>query len=300
MSSPVHPAEVRNSPPCSVPDCVRPAAGAGLCTLHHARNRKGQPLVAEWETTRASGHGFRGFSLRTWEKIQCHECGKWFKSLSVHLKLVHGLSTGEYRAAHDLPATGLVGEATREKISRKSKERMESDQWQRFVEARDNPENVAARMAASKASPPRGGTRRLISAKSNGRPRIDRFCSVCGKLLDRDETRHWQRGTCSEACWHWTKRVAAQRRAAERMGESADFQRIPAPAGAVAVFPEMIPERTGIPWNRWQDGVKRGRFPKCHGRQGWMPFWWSTEIEKFRTDETVRGGSDAADQGADA
>lgn len=57
------------------------------------------------------------------EKIQCLECGKWFAFLANHLRIMHELTSEEYRELHALPAmTPLAGQeyrrAHREKIER--------------------------------------------------------------------------------------------------------------------------------------------------------------------------------------
>ncbi len=37
------------------------------------------------------------------DRIQCLECGRWFRSLPTHLLRSHGLTDEDYRMAHDLP-----------------------------------------------------------------------------------------------------------------------------------------------------------------------------------------------------
>ncbi|WP_454162631.1 MucR family transcriptional regulator [Gordonia iterans] len=36
--------------------------------------------------------------------VQCHECGDWYRSLTTHIRLAHGMSDDEYRYEWDLPA----------------------------------------------------------------------------------------------------------------------------------------------------------------------------------------------------
>ncbi len=52
------------------------------------------------------------------DKIQCLECGKWFKSLNSHINRLHSLTANEYRDKWGLPRqTALAGQSTREKLS---------------------------------------------------------------------------------------------------------------------------------------------------------------------------------------
>jgi ROS/MUCR transcriptional regulator protein len=50
-----------------------------------------------------SGVGLHGVMAydRELDKVQCNECGEWFKKLSQHIP-VHGMTTSDYRRAHGL------------------------------------------------------------------------------------------------------------------------------------------------------------------------------------------------------
>jgi hypothetical protein len=70
----------------------------------------------------ASGFSFQGaieYDAES-DKIRCHECGRWFRALTSHLK-TDGISAREYKLKHGLTGrTALCNEATRVSISRSS------------------------------------------------------------------------------------------------------------------------------------------------------------------------------------
>lgn len=60
-------------------------------------------------------------------KIQCLECGRWFKSLATHLPRIHGMSHDDYREKWGIPRRyALSGTATRETLSRQIRDQIES------------------------------------------------------------------------------------------------------------------------------------------------------------------------------
>lgn len=64
-----------------------------------------------WEEGRKY-HGELGILARDGDRLQCHVCGQWFKTLGVHTLIIHGLSEEEYKKVFGLNLqTGLVGEA---------------------------------------------------------------------------------------------------------------------------------------------------------------------------------------------
>lgn len=57
------------------------------------------------------------------DKIQCLECGRWFRAIGSHLVRVHGMTAREYRQRHDLPASyKLASESLRESQSQRTRE----------------------------------------------------------------------------------------------------------------------------------------------------------------------------------
>lgn len=50
-------------------------------------------------------------------RVQCLECGRWFKSLIGHISRIHGMSAEEYRAVHGLArTTALVASSVSEQL----------------------------------------------------------------------------------------------------------------------------------------------------------------------------------------
>lgn len=58
------------------------------------------------DDARVAGLAFDG------ERLQCAECGGWYRHLATHVFMAHGLLAQDYRAEHDLPASVplVVGE----------------------------------------------------------------------------------------------------------------------------------------------------------------------------------------------
>lgn len=57
------------------------------------------------------------------DKLQCHLCGKWFRSLSQHVVQKHGWSADDYREEFGLNRQqALICEGTREKLRRINRE----------------------------------------------------------------------------------------------------------------------------------------------------------------------------------
>lgn len=60
-------------------------------------------------------------------KIQCLECGQWFKSLATHLPRAHGMTHADYREKWGIPKRyALAGTTTRETLSRQIRDQIDS------------------------------------------------------------------------------------------------------------------------------------------------------------------------------
>ncbi|HEY6117650.1 MAG TPA: MucR family transcriptional regulator [Candidatus Dormibacteraeota bacterium] len=60
--------------------------------------------------------------------LTCLECGRRFRSLGRHLKVIHNLTSAEYRDQHGLPATGaLTCDGLRQSSSELQRRRLEED-----------------------------------------------------------------------------------------------------------------------------------------------------------------------------
>ncbi|CAA9298119.1 MAG: hypothetical protein AVDCRST_MAG89-261 [uncultured Gemmatimonadetes bacterium] len=67
--------------------------------LHHAQHRPSPKPVPQREST-LPPLGMVRFS-ENGERVQCHACGAWLRSLNGHVRM-HGLSMAEYKEAYGL------------------------------------------------------------------------------------------------------------------------------------------------------------------------------------------------------
>lgn len=75
--------------------------------------------------------------------LLCHECGRRFTHLGLHVFKAHGMTAAAYRQAHGLGRTGLVTAATREVIAANARERLAAKPA--FVQHRDPSRAAASR-----------------------------------------------------------------------------------------------------------------------------------------------------------
>lgn len=177
--------------------------------------------------------GEAGVFAHDGDRVQCHVCGGWYKSVASHAYLAHGLTADGYRAMFGLCAqTGLVGTALSERRRELATPRFRA--WQpvhaHFVtdqtaedharlrrehplplEARKDPANQRARSAAGR----KGQARRRelladpehrrqigarISAGKGGRVAV--ACAVCGAPMQvtPSAARSFRQHLCGEAC----------------------------------------------------------------------------------------------------
>src|SRR5690606_8832205 len=92
------------------------------------------------------GHGWYGVLDEDADGLLCHECGRRFAHLGLHVYKAHGLTAKEYRAAHGLGRRGLIAETTRRAIADNARERLPHKSL--FVQKRDPARATAARLAA--------------------------------------------------------------------------------------------------------------------------------------------------------
>lgn len=79
---------------------------------------EGLPPLGEWD---GPIHGELGVLAVEGDRVQCHACGDWYKSLGHHVVLAHRVSADEYRAIFGLRlSTGLIGPALQEQRRRQS------------------------------------------------------------------------------------------------------------------------------------------------------------------------------------
>lgn len=123
---------------CSVPGCDNPAVARGLCSTHYKRQLAGKPLTSPARQVGSpSGYGRYGILDDDGQRVLCHECGQWKRSVGSHLT-AHDMTAVEYREKHGLArGTALSSAAVRQTHSKNSKARLGSEGWRRFEEARD-------------------------------------------------------------------------------------------------------------------------------------------------------------------
>ena len=82
---------------------------------------KGFPWNGRFKTKQEIDNYFSG------DRVQCLLCGKWFKQIPTHLKMIHDISSDEYRETYGLPwKHGLCGEEVSLKLRKTMKERWDS------------------------------------------------------------------------------------------------------------------------------------------------------------------------------
>lgn len=187
---------------CRAPGCDREATARGLCITHYKRDRRGAPLATP-EVGTPSGHGRYGVLDGDDERIMCHECGQYYRSLGAHVSRAHDMTAAEYKDDHGLPrGTPLVAPALSREQSENARARVGTEVWERMVARRDP-------AAASRARTPedlrsRGPVARQRAAKAvenlagiQARPKQPQYCSVCGGLVTGGAR---GRRTCSPLC----------------------------------------------------------------------------------------------------
>jgi predicted transcriptional regulator len=61
-------------------------------------------------------------------RIQCLECGRWYRGLGNHLRNAHEITVDEYKADHGLPASrGLVPQELRETMAANQRRRLQTE-----------------------------------------------------------------------------------------------------------------------------------------------------------------------------
>jgi len=62
-------------------------------------------------------------------RVQCLDCGRWYRLLGNHLRQAHGITVAEYQAEFELPASrGLVPEDLREQMAARARQRLDTDE----------------------------------------------------------------------------------------------------------------------------------------------------------------------------
>ncbi|MBA2694616.1 MAG: MucR family transcriptional regulator, partial [Actinobacteria bacterium] len=103
---------------------LRPVNGTAhsrtLATANHLPTTTGH--ASGWSRDRTAGGRSRrvgrfGVVDETADGLLCHECGRRFIHLGLHVYKAHGVTANEYRVAHGLRRRGLVVAPTAEVIA---------------------------------------------------------------------------------------------------------------------------------------------------------------------------------------
>lgn len=82
------------------------------------------------------------------DRIECAECGRWFRSVANHVYRAHGMTVDEYRTEHRLlPSDPLVGVTTSAKLRESALRHIAEhpEEFERFREGvRSGPPGVHA------------------------------------------------------------------------------------------------------------------------------------------------------------
>lgn len=127
------------------------------------------------------GHGRYGVLDEDADGLLCHECGRRFSHLGLHVYKAHGLTAEEYRKVHGLGRRGLVAEPIRQSIADNAREQLPRKTL--FVEKRDPARATAARVAAGNVLSPAGlEAMRQASTGQGARQRSGTVvaCQQCG------------------------------------------------------------------------------------------------------------------------
>ncbi|AXH95970.1 MucR family transcriptional regulator [Ornithinimicrobium avium] len=127
------------------------------------------------------GHGRYGMVDETADGLLCHECGRRFTHLGLHVSKAHDLTADEYRRAHGLSRRGLVAKETAQTIAANARWTMSTRE--RFIQARDPAAASAAQRSGPNAISPAG----LAAIRQAGRDRRGLYrsgtvvvCEWCG------------------------------------------------------------------------------------------------------------------------
>lgn len=82
--------------------CARGVFSRGLCRPHYRRAAKGLPLGDGRRRGDRSGHGRYGHVDVADGRLLCHDCGRWYVALGVHIGMTHDGGVRAYRLTHGL------------------------------------------------------------------------------------------------------------------------------------------------------------------------------------------------------
>lgn len=158
-------------------------------------------------------HGELGALTRADDRVQCHICGQFFRSLAAHVTQRHAVRACEYRALFGLNATtALVGPSLRA-VRRETGCRVLTQ----YTQMR---QHIATLSPEERSAQTRGRivpleTRRALSTMK--RKPIPVVCAICGKAFSLKASRaaRRERHTCGQECHRELLRRDGLQRASE-------------------------------------------------------------------------------------
>lgn len=105
---------------CTVEGCGDPAFSRGMCRRHYRRAAKGLPLTTPDDAKQVgvtpSGQSLWGVVEHDGDRLICHECGRSYINLAVHIGAKH-CGVKEYKLAHGLlMSQSLVADDLRDRM----------------------------------------------------------------------------------------------------------------------------------------------------------------------------------------
>jgi len=159
----------------------------------------------------SDGFGYYGLLEETGEGLLCHECGRAYEHLGLHVWRGHGMTAAQYREAHGLQrGRGLVAKELRSRIQTAAAARMTTPAGEAFKAARDPQAAQAVRLreprpwrAAQRDSHRKGRT-------GTGRLGTEVVCGECGAVFCPLRSAR-RRRFCTRSCAsRYNRRIASQ------------------------------------------------------------------------------------------
>lgn len=85
-----------------------------------------------------NGYGYQGVMMRDIndDTLQCHVCGKWYRGIGNHARILHRLSAKEYKLKYGLPlGLGMVSTSTSAAHSKRVRQQNETMQESPLIKA---------------------------------------------------------------------------------------------------------------------------------------------------------------------
>lgn len=105
--------------------CEAAVFARGLCRPHYRRAARRLPIDPDdgkQVGVTVSGHGLWGVLTEEQGRLLCHECGRWYTALGVHVAMTHEMDARQYRLTHGLLMNrGLVAGTLHDRLSRASR-----------------------------------------------------------------------------------------------------------------------------------------------------------------------------------